>query len=46
MLYIGALITRIGFGVYHIQVIIRNPQNPILIIYVRGSEESWRQRVC
>ena len=29
---IGALIIRIGFGVYYTITIIRNPQNPILII--------------
>ena len=28
----GALISRIGFGVYYTIIIIRNPQNPILII--------------
>ena len=29
---IGALIIRVGFGVYHAIVIIRNAQNPILTI--------------
>ena len=29
---IGALIIRIGFGVYYTIITIRNPQNPILII--------------
>ena len=29
---IGALIVRIGFGVYPTIIIIRNPQNPILIL--------------
>ena len=29
---IGALIVRIGFGVYYTIIIIRSPQNPILII--------------
>ena len=28
---IGALIIRIGFGVYYTIIIIRSPQNPILI---------------
>ena len=29
---IGALIIRIGFGVYYTIILIRNPQNPVLII--------------
>ena len=31
---IGTLICRIGLGVYYTRIILRNPQDPILIIKV------------